>query len=643
MLHLRDEGLLERGDDGWTAAPTAVPGPAAGASALPVTLSAVLIARLDRLDESLRTAVQAAAVLGETFDPTVLAAVLADERAADERAADERAADERAADERAADERAADERTGADVTAAVADGEAVGIWHRREDGLVGFRHALVRDAAYDVQLDERLRARHRRTAAVLAARGGRGSVPQAAALAHHEERAGRPRRAAAHLRRAGALAAEQFAYRDACGHLARALDLAGTVELGAETRSRLHERLGDAAHTVGDYERAVVHLRAAVETAAERPTAVTVGLWTRIGEALERTGRDDEAAAAFEAALAVLQDAPDLATASRIYAGLALVHGRRGELDAAVELAEVAMGFARGRRRPRGSGPPGPVRAGGAARPHSTPPATTDAPASPGGRRSGTVRASPPPTTTWVGARGGRRRRADAVAAFRVAVAGFEAIGHEHGLARARSTTWPASSGAGRRRRRGHGLPGAGGRRSWPASGWTTAAWWRRCGRAVAGERSGGGDAMTRSIELKIPSEHGYEKMAMNVAAELAAEDAVHRPSGSRTCGRRSPRRASTPWSTATSTTLDEGLRRDHRRGRPAGGRRPRRRAVGATADGGGRNPTSRRNSRACPRRGAWGCSSSSHWSTKPTSSNPSWVPGNQFRMVIHLQPEEDR
>jgi serine/threonine-protein kinase RsbW len=27
---------------------------------------------------------------------------------------------------------------------------------------------------------------------------------------------------------------------------------------------------------------------------------------------------------------------------------------------------------------------------------------------------------------------------------------------------------------------------------------------------------------MTRSIELKIPSEHGYEKMAMNVAAELA-------------------------------------------------------------------------------------------------------------------------
>jgi serine/threonine-protein kinase RsbW len=27
---------------------------------------------------------------------------------------------------------------------------------------------------------------------------------------------------------------------------------------------------------------------------------------------------------------------------------------------------------------------------------------------------------------------------------------------------------------------------------------------------------------MSRSIELKIPSEHGYEKMAMNVAADLA-------------------------------------------------------------------------------------------------------------------------
>jgi class 3 adenylate cyclase/tetratricopeptide (TPR) repeat protein len=409
VLHLRDDGLVEPGDDGWTAA-AADP----GGGALPVTLSAVLVARLDRLGESLRTAVQAAAVLGEAFEPGALAALLADDEAAGDAAPDALVA----------------------VDALVADGEAIGIWHRRDDGLVGFRHALVRDAAYDVQLDARLRARHRRAAAVLAAQGGRRTVSQAVALAHHEERAGRPRRAAAHLRRAGSLATEQFAYRDACGHLTRALALATAVDLDRDTRSRLHERLGDAAHVVGDYDRAVVHLRAAVETAGGRPPSVTVGLWTRIGEALERTGRDDEAAAAFESALAVLQDAPDLATASRIYAGLALVHGRRGELDAAVELAEVALGFAAGDDAL-------------VARAHQVLCVLEEK----RGRLAAAAEHGRACLAGWeaLGSRPGIAAAHnnlglvhaasgdvdEAVAAFRVAVAGFEAIGHEHGLARA--------------------------------------------------------------------------------------------------------------------------------------------------------------------------------------------------------------
>ena len=90
---------------------------------VPASITAVLIARLDRLAAPLKAVVQMAAVLGQEFDIQVLAHMLPD----------------------------------ADVIANVRAAEAEMIWSANGDTQYCFRHSLLRDSAYDMQIFARLR------------------------------------------------------------------------------------------------------------------------------------------------------------------------------------------------------------------------------------------------------------------------------------------------------------------------------------------------------------------------------------------------------------------------------------------------------------------------------------------------------
>ncbi len=308
LLDLRDRDAIGLdAADVWTLRPGQT-------TSLPATLAAVLVSRFDRLDGDLRRAVSAGAVLGERFDVAALASMLEEELV----------------------------RTLPTIDAGV----AAGIWHRDGD-VLAFRHALVRDAAYEMQLDADLQVLHRRaarsvaTATTTAPSSGVRSVE----CAYHEERAGRPARAAAHLRRAARYAARDHAYQVARGRFQDAHDL--IAERGASTRTlvRLLESIADAATASGDYEHAIECYEAVLGAGGSVSAARTTSLWARLGEARLRWGCDSDAEAAFETALESLQDSPDLRSASGIYVGLAMVHGRRDQLDAAVDLADLALTF----------------------------------------------------------------------------------------------------------------------------------------------------------------------------------------------------------------------------------------------------------------------------------------------------------
>ncbi len=180
---------------------------AGAALAVPSTLNASLMARLDRLPAAKQVA-QIGAVIGRQFSQTLLAAVshLTD--------------------------------------AALWDGlnqlVASGLASRRGDGaeaVYTFKHALVRDAAYESMLKSRRRTIHAELLDLL-----EQAQPECPIefLAHHAAQANMIERAIRYYTRAGAMAVRRSANPEAANHFSKALEL---IELLTEGSKRDTEEL----------------------------------------------------------------------------------------------------------------------------------------------------------------------------------------------------------------------------------------------------------------------------------------------------------------------------------------------------------------------------------------------------------------
>ncbi|MCB9434668.1 MAG: tetratricopeptide repeat protein, partial [Ardenticatenaceae bacterium] len=196
LLYLREQGGLEKTAVGYDLGrETAV---------LPADVQAILIARLDRLAQSVRDVVQTAAVLGREFEIQVLSQML----------------------------------RGMDgVAEKVRLAEAEAIWAALSELRYLFRHALLRDAAYEMQLQERLRQLHQTAAAAIEQLFAADLSPYYASLFYHYGRAGMEEPERRYARLAGEQAASRFANAEALAYLSRALVL--TPETESATRFEL--------------------------------------------------------------------------------------------------------------------------------------------------------------------------------------------------------------------------------------------------------------------------------------------------------------------------------------------------------------------------------------------------------------------
>lgn len=119
VLDLKERDALVETNGVWNLRPNA-------AAEVPSGVNAVLIARLDRLTAQVKAVVQTASVLGREFEIAVLSQML---REGD--------------------------------FPAVQEAEREAIWTALDELRYLFRHALLRDAAYNMQAQERLKALHR--------------------------------------------------------------------------------------------------------------------------------------------------------------------------------------------------------------------------------------------------------------------------------------------------------------------------------------------------------------------------------------------------------------------------------------------------------------------------------------------------
>lgn len=291
---------------------------------LPLTLDGLLVARLDRLTQQVKTLVQTAAVLGREFDLRLLSQMLQ-----------------------------------RDVLEDVATARQQQIWDALDELSHIFKHALLRDAAYEMQLVIRRRELHQVAAAALETLYAADLPPHYAEIAHHYEAAYQMGAAAArmpaltYLRLAGERAAERYENWTAVHHFGRALTLtesgAAQIELRL-AREAIYHLLGEreaqvaeheqldvllAAHpaphrqatlalrrayyatATGAFETAVAHAQQSVslaQTVGATPLASAAeAAW---GEAWRQMGRLNEARAHFEAAQQLAEAATSAANAT---------------------------------------------------------------------------------------------------------------------------------------------------------------------------------------------------------------------------------------------------------------------------------------------------------------------------------------
>jgi class 3 adenylate cyclase/tetratricopeptide (TPR) repeat protein len=229
------------------------------AATVPATLKDLLMARLDRLG-SAREVAQIAAVVGRQFPFTILDAVVP--------------------------------RGGATLEAALTDLVAAGILLPEGRGLergFSFKHALLRDAAYDSLLLTRRREWHERTARAVEQRFPELAASEPEVLAYHFAEAGLPAPACDYRMRAGDRAASRSAYQEAVAHFSAGLKAAEALPASADrTRRQLDFllKLGPAlivTRGMGSHEVEDAYRRAAEmgEATGDEPATFKAkwGLW----------------------------------------------------------------------------------------------------------------------------------------------------------------------------------------------------------------------------------------------------------------------------------------------------------------------------------------------------------------------------
>jgi class 3 adenylate cyclase len=317
LRHLTETGALERLEGRWT---TRLPVEEVG---IPEGVREVVGRRLARLSTEANSVLRAAAVVGSSFELSVLQAV---EDLAEE-----------------------------DIISALEEGTEARLV-MEAPGTVGryrFAHALVRDTLYGGLSAARRVILHRRVAEAIEVLHAGALDDHLPALAHHWARASAPAaettRAVDYARRAGDRALVQFANDEAVAYYRQALELLDISGGDEAHKIDLLICLGEAQRRAGDpaHRRTLLDAADLARSRGDTEVLVRAALANSRGVAYSRIGElDHERIAVLEAALAAVGET-DGAQRARLMANLAVELVFADNRDRRVALSDAALAAAR--------------------------------------------------------------------------------------------------------------------------------------------------------------------------------------------------------------------------------------------------------------------------------------------------------
>ncbi len=302
LSYLKDSGGLRQGSEGYE--------PNANSPEVPQNILGVLIERIDTYSSDVRRTSSVAAVLGLEFSVAALEAILPD----------------------------------VDITSALADGAASGLWYESQTGTYRFSQPLIREAIISTQLDANRRAVHREVMRYLLKAHG-DDAAYAADIAYHAESADLSSEARRHLWRAFEYARDGFKNAKAVDFLNRYLAqkppqlhaLEGYIELGA-----IHEQTGDWEHAADSLTYAL-----GLAELAESETS-KVRVLNQLCRILGRMGESQAAIAAGRRAVFYSDRTAEQPGLAEALMGLGRALWTEGRLDEAEEHLQRSVSVAAG-------------------------------------------------------------------------------------------------------------------------------------------------------------------------------------------------------------------------------------------------------------------------------------------------------
>ncbi len=331
LRHLSENNLLQSAKDNEG---RRIFLPPAQADVMPDSISAVFVARIDRLERDLQEMIKTAAVFGREFNIGDLLAVLQRLNSPLEKGARGMSLQE---------EQPTVELKFPQQLQAV---ERERIWAALDEGRRLFNHALLRDAAYKMQLKARLRQLHQ-TAAECIEQATGASPEHYAVLAYHYEQAGLIGKTIVYLQKAGDFAKGKFENHNALALYDRLLNLilphARAEKVSASIPVTIDAMINKAhvLDLIGKWQDALQVLQAALNLAENAQDIIRIGAVCKTTCALfMQRGQYDEAFTYCERYYIIAQQTSNTLGLAEALGMIGIIHITKGEHKEALNCLE---------------------------------------------------------------------------------------------------------------------------------------------------------------------------------------------------------------------------------------------------------------------------------------------------------------
>ena len=276
---------------------------------IPGTINSIIAARIDKLDRDLKETVKIASVLGREFSIRVLSAMLADRP----------------------------------VEKMILKGIEEDIWRSMSELKYIFKHAIIRDTVYNMQLKRILRELHRLAGETIEKLFKNNLNPYLGELAYHYENAGNVKKAKMYLKKAGKKASKDYRLNEALDYYLRLRKFVNGKE-----RLNISLEIASLKSYIGKWNESVEELKQVIkdgEKIGYKKAVATAKV--SLGTIYDKMGRYKDSVKLLEEARRMFEDMDDKVGLASAFVRLGVVKRDEGNTKLSIKLTNEGLKYAR--------------------------------------------------------------------------------------------------------------------------------------------------------------------------------------------------------------------------------------------------------------------------------------------------------